>query len=151
MIRVPPRVQQGKVASAAWLNQLRDAVEAVANINAGPGLFLTKGPTGMLLALASIGNDFKPAVIVAAPPGPDQPASSIRYDVRVVGSDRVETGLEARIFRMVSGQARLIPARVGDPCRVLSVANGDGTFTTYLCAMTEMLATATCDGDGPIP
>lgn len=151
MIRVPPPVQQGKVASAAWLNQLRDAVAAVANLTTGPGINLTKGPMGLLLALASSADDFRPAVIKAAPPGPDQTAESIRYDIRLVGSDAVETGLEARLGRMVSGRARLVPALVGDPCRVLSVPNGDGTFTTFLWAMTETLATATCDDPGPQP
>lgn len=149
MIQLPSPVIEGRPVSAQWLNSLLAAVRSLATISAGPGLNLTHGPTGLLLALAIASDDSKPGVIVAAPPGPHQPAESIRYDVRVVGYDRIETGLEARIGRIVSGQARIVPALVGDPCRIYTVANGDGTFTAFLWAMTETLATTTCT-DEPI-
>lgn len=143
-----PTFQAGRPVSAAALNALRAAALSGANISAGPGISITQTPMGIVIAALSSFEEFKRGVIVAAPAGADEIASAIRYDVKVVGIDAVETGLEARIGRPAGGNVRLIPARVGDPCYVLRVPDGDGGFQSFLWAMTETLSPGFCDDVG---
>lgn len=139
---------RGVYLSAGWLNQLRDFVASLANIGVGDGLSIVNSSTGILISSTASAGEWRRGVIKAAPAGADAVASTIRYDVKVVGIDAIATSLEARISRPAQGSARLVPARVGDPCFVLLVPDGDGTFTAWLWAMTETLAFAPC---GAVP
>lgn len=136
--------------SASALNALRAAAMAGANITAGPGISIVQTPMGVVISALSSFDEFRRGVIVAGPAGADEVASAIRYDVKVVGIDEVATGLEARIGRPAGGSARLIPARVGDPCYVLRVPDGDGGFQSFLWAMTETLSPGLCEPDQPL-
>lgn len=130
--------------SASHLNLLRAAVLNGRAIVGGPGVSVTETPAGVVISVLSAMDDWKRGVIVNGPTGLDEVASAIRYDVKVVGVDAVETGLEAKIARPAGGFARLIPARAGDPCYVLRVPSGDGTFESFLWAMTETLSPGRC-------
>lgn len=48
---LPGRLMRGYVLSADWLNRLRDAVQA-RTVNAGPGLAVTRTPSGTTISLA---------------------------------------------------------------------------------------------------
>lgn len=153
MATIPPKLvsgPRGVQLSAEWLNQLRDAVAALGNFNVGKGLSITQSESGVLISSATGAPEWKRGVIAAAPTVADELASAIRYDVKVVGIDQVATNLEARIARPAQGAVRLVPAHVGDPCFVLLVPAGDGTFVAWLWAMTETLAFAACS-TGPLP
>lgn len=130
--------------SAAHLNLVRAAALQGREIVAGPGVAISKTPAGVVISVLSAMEEWKRGVIVSGPAGLDEVASAIRYTVKVVGVDAVETNMEAKIARPAGGFARLIPARAGDPCYVLRVPVGDGTFESYLWAMTETLSPGRC-------
>jgi hypothetical protein len=152
MATLPPILTSGPrgvYLSAGWLNQLRDFVASLANVGVGDGLSIVNSSTGIMISSTASAAEWRRGVIKAAPIGADALASAIRYDVKVVGIDVLATNLEAKISRPAQGSVRLVPARVGDPCFVLLVPDGDGTFTAWLWAMTETLAFAPCGTGSP--
>jgi len=150
-ISVPP-FEAGKAVSASALNALRAAVLAGREITAGPGVTITQTPTGAVISVLTGFEDWKRGVIEAASGTTPTRADALTYTVKVVGVDEVVLGMVPTIARVGKGLVKLHPAVIGDPCYVLRVPVGDGTFSSYLWAMTESLAFGTCDGPVvPVP
>ena len=109
------------------------------------------GIESLVVALTAGKGAWDMAIVRVAPSGPTVPAQDCRYSVsRVCNPNEVLDNILPTISRPARGTTRIEPAVVGDPCFVLRVPDGSGTFSWFLWCPTESLAFAACSPDGVV-
>lgn len=144
MIQLPDRVSEGRPVSARAFNMLRDAVASVSRVSAGPGIQLTAGMEGLVIAAMLSGTHTKMGIITAAPPATPVLPPACRYSFRLEEDPTVEVVNALPAVRFIDDLARIRPARVNDPCLVFRRGDGTGALEWFLWAITERIASATC-------
>lgn len=138
-----PRVAPGEAITAAWANTLAAAVDAAARASPGAGLHRDAGT----ILIAGLGRAYSLDALITAVHGPTNPGeptlpSALTYTAEVLG--RGGTIMEAAVGELIGrphthdrggDRLKLIPARVGDPCRLWRMPDG----RTLLELITEEL------------
>lgn len=129
-----------------WLSALWSAIQRRTTLRAGPGVRITQTAAGdQVIGLDASAPRRFDAVVEQAPAYAPVNADSCRYTVRAVGMELTLDQVIPRLGRpTANGEAKVWPARVGDPCEIVRLPAGDGSAEDVLFIQTEAVAFRPC-------
>jgi hypothetical protein len=139
----PP--EPGAPLPPGWLSALWAAVVKRTAVRAGPGVRVVQTQDGHVISLDASAPRRIDAVIEDAPVFGPVDANACRYTVRAIGMELTLEDVIPKLGRpTVNGEAKIWPAKVGDPCQIVRKRDAQGAAEDVLFVQTEAVAFKPC-------